>query len=387
MQPHKTFCVLPHIGMNVHTDGGLSPCCYFDRHPQNVTHQFHNYTNWRENAMAELASNLDNGVRDPRCARCWDLEDNGVASHRQRWNTNYPDLQPDPGPRPLRSLKMLHLDLDNYCNLRCIMCHPKVSSSIESEYRANEQAYHEFIEPYRPVSGPWHGTDQFEQLLGEIDQVDHLILTGGEPLINPTVLRLLNKINLDQCHLIVTTNAALVRPQVYDLLSRAGSSTVTVSLEGVGAHNDYLRYGSDWATVERNIEWLAQLPNWRWVPININHTLQASSAWALPPLLDWCIDKKHVFNINTLTWPHYLSIECLSDQKRQHLIDQLRSRQPIIEYTFGKLGQQNHWLANAIKQLEQARHDLKREQQFYAYVAMLDRIRGTSWQDLFTGIS
>lgn len=382
MTSSNTFCVLPHVGINVHVDGGLTPCCYFDRDPSKITHKFQDYAYWRRETLTGLKHNLDNGIRDERCQRCWQLEDNGVMSHRQRWNKTYADvIQQD--LKPLESLRLLHLDFDNYCNLRCIMCHPKVSSSIESEYRANADRYHAFIKPYRAEPGPWHGNDQFEVFLSEIDQVDTLILTGGEPLINPTVIRLLNKLNLERCHVIVTTNASVIKPKVYDLLARALTSTITVSLEGIGVHNDYLRYGSDWSSVESNIEWLARLPNWRWVPMNINHTLQASSAWALPALLDWCIEKKHVFNINILTWPPYLSVKSLSDQRRQGLIDQLQDRLQAVADTWGAQSQQRHWVTNAIMELQQARHDPALEKQFFEYLQMLDSIRGTDFHKTF----
>lgn len=382
----KTFCSLPFMAMNVHIDGGLAACCYQSH--DDVTHRFRDYQTWRAVGMFDLKKNLIQGTRDPACRRCWDLEDNGVRSYRQQWNDNlatWIDQQDQWSAETVLDLRMLHLDFDNFCNLRCIMCHPQVSSSLESEYRLHKAEYQPFIgQPILPT-GPWHEDQKFEELLHTIKQVDTLIVTGGEPLINPKVLRLIRALNPEQLNLIVTTNGTQIRPEVYELLRGLRSCSITVSLEGVGAHNDYLRYGSDWSELESNIKWLSALGNHRWIPMNINHTLQMTSCWSLPPLVDWCVENRYDFCINILTWPEYLSLECMTDRQRLRLIADLEARLPAVQAAFGD-GNSLKWMQGAIEQLHTVKHDTDRRARFISYVAMLDSIRGTDFHKTFGSI-
>lgn len=379
-RPSNTFCVLPFVGMNVHIDGGLAPCCYQSH--DDVTHRFDHYPEWRTQGLVNLKKNLLAGEKDPRCTRCWDLENNGVKSYRQQWNDIYKNLNIQDQADQSHDLRFLHLDFDNFCNLRCIMCHPTVSSSIEAEYKMHKEAYAPFVSEPKLMPAPWHATERWEELLTNIKSVDNLILTGGEPLINPMALRLLRALDLSQVNLIVTTNATQIRSEVYDLLASARSCQITVSLEGMGAHNEYLRYGSDWKVLEKNIAWLSGLPNYRWLKMNINHTLQATSAWALMPLIRWCMENQYNFNINTLDFPPYLTLAAIPDDLRHKLIDDLVAIRPQIVETYTK-SQESLWIDNAISELRRASYVQSSEQRFRSYVAMLDSIRGTDFAKTF----
>lgn len=380
MTPKDTRCVLPYLAMNVHINGGLAPCCY--QNHNDVTHKFDQHVDWRGQGLRSLKQNLAQGIRDARCQRCWDLEDNGVTSYRQQWNHTYADQQIDwQDFEKSHDLRLLHLDFDSLCNLRCIMCHPSVSSSLETEYRLHAQDYEPFTGFIKLQKQPWHENDLFDKFMQTLEHVDTLVLTGGEPLMNPKISRLLQTLDLSRINLIITTNGTQLRQETYDLLAKAKTSSITVSLEGVRQHNDYLRHGSEWDTITHNIDRLCQLSNWRWTPITVNHTLQATSAWSLPPLLDWLIDRRYLFNINILSWPPYLGLSCLSDDDRMALIDQLKQKRPLIEQTFGH--PQNHWVLNAIAELEKTNHDPVLSNKFRSYINMLDRIRGTDFQSVF----
>jgi hypothetical protein len=262
------------------------------------------------------------------------------------------------------------------------MCHPQVSSSIESEYRLHQTLYEPFIGKPPLLDSPWHTDSQFEQLIHSLDTVDTLIVTGGEPLINPKVIKLIQSLHPQKLNLIVTTNGTQIKPDVYKLLQNLRSCSITVSLEGVGAHNEYLRYGSHWIEQEKNIKWLSQLPNARWIPMLINHTLQMTSCWSLPALIDWCVENNYDFSINRLTWPTYLSLECMTDFQREKLINDLAQRIMSVRQTFGD-GNTLSWLKGTIECLENVKHDAQRADQFRRYVKMLDTIRGTSFDDVF----
>jgi sulfatase maturation enzyme AslB (radical SAM superfamily) len=68
------------------------------------------------------------------------------------------------------------------------------------------------------------------------------------------------------------TNATLLKDSVYDLLSKFKQLDVMVSIEGIGGHNDYVRYGSKWEIIDANIQRLNTLNNIEY--FNIGYILQ-----------------------------------------------------------------------------------------------------------------
>lgn len=389
MANKDTFCSLPFVGMNVHLNGGLAVCCMQDHN--NVTHHFNQYPDWRDQGLINLKNDLISGIKNSRCNRCWELEDQGVVSYRQRWNDVYaghPSFNLQPGDAiELYDLKFLHLDFDSFCNLKCIMCHPTVSSSISAEYLSNKDQFLPFHGHVTIDQTKWHESSQFEDFLTKISSIETLILTGGEPLINPTILRLLRSLpNLNEVNLIITTNATVIKDEMFDLLNQAKSTAITVSIEGIGLHNDYVRYGSNWTDMDLNIKKLATLGNTRWVPIVINHVLQHTSIHTLESVVEYCLDNKYEININKLTFPAWLSIAGAPVEKRKPLIDKLtilheqattRARYPTSVKS---------WISSAITELNHTPYDSEVEQKFWQYIETIDNIRGTNYQKTFLSV-
>lgn len=388
MDRKETFCILPFVGMNVHINGGLTPCCYQDRGKQ-VTHRFEDYDQWRTHGLRDLKRDLLTGVKNPQCQRCWDEESAGSISYRKQYNKHYGDHPSwninvdEPGWEDLvYDFRMLHLEFDSLCNLRCIMCHPTVSTSLETEYKLNAEQYQPFTGVINFEKVKWTETQQFESLLSALSNVDTLMVTGGEPLTNPTFIRLLKSFpNLEELNISVTTNATVVRDEVYDLLARAKTSSITVSLEGIGAHNDYLRHGSDWATVDANIQRLSQLPNYRWVKIGIATVLQYTSWQSLPPLIDYCVERGYDLRINPLHFPRYLTVDAMTDAERQRLIADLRKK--FKGLVISRREPRGKQITYAIETLLKSQPDSQSRDKFFSYVEMLDSIRGTRFHDVF----
>jgi molybdenum cofactor biosynthesis enzyme MoaA len=388
MNRKDTFCILPFVGMNVHINGGLTPCCYQDRGPD-VKYRFQDYQQWRQEGLADLKRDLLTGVRNSQCRRCWDEEDAGADSYRQQHNKQYPNHPAwkidvtEPGWENLiYDFRMLHLEFDSLCNLRCIMCHPTVSTSLETEYKLNADRYQPFTGILNFEKIKWTETEQFEKLLSALQNVDTLMVTGGEPLTNPTFIRLLKSFpNLEELNISVTTNATVIKDDVYELLSRAKTSSITVSLEGIGAHNDYLRHGSDWDTVDANIQKLAQLPNWRWIPINIATVLQYTSLWSLSPLIDYCVERGYNLRINHLHHPDYLTLSCMEDKERKRFVAQLRKK--FKGLYISRREPRGKQITYAIDTLLNTEFNAKSREKFFSYVGMLDSVRGTKFHEIF----
>ena len=376
-----TFCILPFVGMNVHIDGGLAPCCMQDHN--NISHRFDAWQDWRDSGLFQLKSDLLNGVRNPRCQRCWNQEDLGVASYRQSWNHNlglHPIFQPEADPWHDYDLEFLHLDFDSFCNLRCIMCHPTVSSSLAAEYQANPDRWQEFFGQVKIEKTKWHESVEFDDFVEKIHNIKTLILTGGEPLINPRVIELLQALPIERINLIITTNATVIKPAVLDLLSRARQLGVTISLEGTQAHNDYLRFGSSWCDIDANVKELAKLKNCPVVVIN--HVLQHSSIHTLPAVVEYALINQYQITIHKLTFPPWLSIAGVPMEKRQGLLDQLRQqidRSQLARYPKSF----RSWLESAVKETQTTSYDLTLKEKFDSYINTIDEIRGTSYQKTF----
>lgn len=381
MNQSDTFCVLPFVAMHVSAQGGLRPCCMYDY--QAITYKFGDFPAWRDQGLAELKRNLLAGVKDPRCGVCWQHEEAGAPSHRQRHNKIFHRdlveiLQDSTGSRDLR---MVHLDFDNLCNLKCIMCSPLFSSSIQTEIWANQEAWQLFQPVFVKETQPWHEHPLFERLMQQMDSVEEIFITGGEPLMNPGTLRMLDTVDLSRKTLTVTTNGTHVNDRVMDLLSRAGQLHVMISLEGVGAHNDYVRYGSDWNEIQKNITRLQTLTNWKYDGIGINHTLQVTSAWALPDLVQWCLERRLGMTINPLVNPRQLNCTGMQDAWRHHLIDRL------VVLSDSDLAQDSKtlpWIQSTVHYLRQLQYDPVIGKKFLDYMIMLDGIRGTDFHATFS---
>lgn len=378
MNRTDTFCVLPFVAMHVSAPGSLRPCCMFDY--ESITHDFSQYPDWRDQGLQDLKHNLTSGVRDPRCRVCWQHEDSGAPSHRQRHNELFHrDLQRIlKDPALAHELKMLHLDFDNLCNLKCIMCTPMFSSSLQTEIWANRTQWEPW-QSYNPrPSTPWHEHPLFNQLIAQMSTVEEIFITGGEPLMNPGTLRMLEQVDLANKTLTVTTNGTQVNDKVMELLSRAGQLHVMISLEGIGPQNDYVRSGSDWHQIKDNIARLRTLKNFKYEDVGVNHTLQITSAWTLVPLVRWCLDQGIGMTINPLINPKQLHPSGMLDSWRERLIQGLGELTPLAQSN-----KSLPWIQSTIHYLRSVEHDPAITERFYSFVSMLDTIRGTNFNEIF----
>lgn len=382
MEPSQTFCILPFVAMHVNPSGGLRPCCMFDN--QAIREQFSDYPQWRQQGLTELKANLMSGTRDPRCQVCWQQEDSGAPSHRQRHNEIYQqDVAAISRTRDLAQigpLRMLHLDFDNLCNLRCIMCSPTLSSSLQSEIASHREVWQVWQPHVARPSQPWHESERFAQLLSEMHTVEEIFVTGGEPLMNPGMLRMIDTVDMSEKILTVTTNGTRVNDHLLELLSRPRQLHVMISLEGVGAHNDYIRAGSDWNEIQHNIARLQTLANWRYDGLGINHTLQITSAWTLPGLIEWCLERDLGLTINPLINPGQLHVSGMRDEWRMNLLDQLRD---IRDRPHTRASKSCTWIDSTINYLQDIQHDPAVTDSFLAYMDMLDQIRHTDFRATF----
>ena len=430
MTQSATFCASPWVGLQVNTNGTLMPCCEFKQANSGFGkfYTFREYDQWHANVMLPLKQDLLNGTKSPGCSNCWDRESvnlsTGHAANSLRTSINSMFADIDPDLNSTQSPKSLTVMFGNFCNLRCIQCAPVCSSSHQTEQRLNRVKFQELglYQVDEHAEKKWWQTTEFVDFLNKVSQdVQHVFLHGGEPLITPEAVAFLKGIpNPGDIELSLTTNATVLTDEMYELLKKFKQLTVVVSLEGVGSHNDYLRYGSDWHTIVDNIHRLQTLQNLAHNKVVINHTLQYTSQYSLLPLIDFCHANQLVLRIGNLTGADHLSARSMTVQQHQQFVNNLNAskekyRQCVdqidcimyaLKFLSGTAKADNsvamidqlmqsstekyfrcmdsiNAAEYALNFLNAHQHDAELNKKFYKYIHMIDSIRGTNYFDIF----
>lgn len=394
MTQSKTFCIAPFIGLQVSADSTLLPCCEFDHQASGFGKipTFRDYDRWQSVDMHRLRQDLINGVKSPGCHKCWAREEidsydehKDVDSQRITLNGIFQDYinRTEFDPNQIELPRSVTVMFGNFCNLRCIQCGSFCSSSHQAEQLVNKTKFvnADLYTVNESKEKKWWKTTDFDQFLGKINKnINHVFLHGGEPLITPEAVAFLKSIpNPENVIMTLTTNATVLTDEVYKLLGKFKGIGIMVSLEGIGAHNDYLRYGSDWSTIRDNIFKLQQLPNLSYGAIGVNHVLQHTSRHALLPLLEFCDAHNIMLRIGNLRDVPHLNVNGMTKQQHQRFFDDL--------ITARERYKENHMMSKAVVYslnfLSTYQYDAEANEKFYKHMNLNDSIRGTNYFEVF----
>ncbi len=121
---------------------------------------------------------------------------------------------------------VLQWHLGEQCNLKCLHCY---------------QENHKYINlPYDDLVSIY---EQFKELLKKLKMKGHINLTGGEPLCNAHLFKILDLIKKDSdlISFSILTNGTLITPDIAKKIKSYNPYYVQVSLEGGKKTNDYIR--------------------------------------------------------------------------------------------------------------------------------------------------
>jgi hypothetical protein len=218
------------------------------------------------------------------CRKCVAEEESGAESKRlQSLKQDFLIPPEERGARPNGEGKISYLgfEIGNACNLSCIMCHPS-SSSLWN--RDAEAAGYEKSPVFRP---------SLEKLRHLALHVESLELLGGESFLAPQLEELLGIMeaegNPDGTFIKIVTNATVFPSEkIRNMLSRFAQVKIICSVDAIGARNEYIRYPSQWetvnSTVRRYLDWAQGSYN---LSVGINTVVSAFSLGGFGELLDW----------------------------------------------------------------------------------------------------
>lgn len=273
------LCLAPWTNLDIGPQGTIAPCCkFYSSKKYNIqTHSLEDYFN--SDLLTEIKQSMTNDQWHLGCIRCRTEEENGIASMRQlndaRWQQHV-DL----------GISTASVAFGNTCNLKCVTCTSEASSKWYEEYRDIYGVEH------RPVK--FHKKNLVSTIVKHAPNLLHLDIPGGEPLLSGVnEQHEMLKHYIDSGHsqhmsLHYTTNATLwPDASWWELWSHFGQIEIQLSIDGVGARNDYIRFPSQWTDVFQNAACYAQLdlPNFK---LSVSHTVSAYNIFYLDEFVSWC---------------------------------------------------------------------------------------------------
>ena len=106
------------------------------------------------------------------------------------------------------------------------------------------------------------------------------------------------------------TNATIINPNVYEELKRFDTVNMCFSIDGIGKVNDYIRWGSDWQTVETNMLRWAEFVKYK----SVGPTVQVMNILDYDNIVSWA--NKYDFEVfdNMLYNPPYFNLQNAPDE-------------------------------------------------------------------------
>lgn len=262
MNNSPTYCKLAEVALNLDMSGIVSPCSetnYWlegeDRYHINVLKDDLSDV-WKNNQMLEeFKRSHREGERHPNCKHCWDREDLGIKSIRQIFNESLNDVE------PLKTQpKVIILKPGNKCNNACRSCNEHTSSLWYKDawkMRGQDKEFKVWLEHFKPHKTAYKDNQQLiDTFKSWQENMVFWDLYGGEPLIVPLTFDIIDSgidLGVSQNQSIqIHTNGTVYVSELAEKFSKYKQGNFCISIDGLGAQNDYLRTGSQFDKVLEN---------------------------------------------------------------------------------------------------------------------------------------
>ncbi len=240
----KTYCAFPWTNLYIANFNQMMPCCNFTDAFQvstSPTEFFHG------EQMNKIREDMLAGKEIPGCENCYFNERAGVPSERSKANNLF-------GTVTTPQLRMVDIMLDNVCNLKCRMC----NSAYSHRWKSDEIALYG-----RAIDAPKYKKNSYVDDLN-LDNIERIILQGGEPLYSPDFEKVLDKLNeqntLENVELWISTNATIIPSEkVVGYLKRFKFVSISLSLDGYDKLFEYIRKNADFEKVKKVLDFFHSL--------------------------------------------------------------------------------------------------------------------------------
>lgn len=254
---------------------------------------------WNSEYLSYVRDSLITGKELAECSRCYVQEQQGSTSFRQRSNADFGIVT-----QALETPKDWELQITNLCNLKCMMCNEKNSSSLLAE---NVILFKDKDTQKRYT---WNEDSQ-QQVLKLFDTLDSAVLRGGEPFMVPWIKEALQNLTATRAaeiELLFNTNLTKLTDDWIPILSKFKSIKISCSIDAYGSLNHYIRYPSEWSDISKGLSVARKIPN---ANVFLNVCVQNLNILCLHELLTWTDREKLFVVLDVLTDPAEFQIATL----------------------------------------------------------------------------
>ena len=348
----------PFTGLATREDGAIKVCCRSAPIAYSSETSFEEA--WNSDKMKEIRKQVLNDERPDVCKPCFDLEDQGVQSLRQRHIEGViPEARINLYPDALEKLEddysmpfeipTMEIKTNNLCNLRCRMCHPLDSTSwtdwneVEDFYVKEGNFLPKTIKELNLDKSRF--TDGFankdwfwDNLKKNAPYFRRVEFAGGEPLMDPTHYEILDLLAPygDNIEIKYATNGTTLGIKggrtIYDYWPKFKSVAVNVSIDGIHDVYEYIRGNGKFSDVEKNVKTFKNFANVSRVVGAF--TVQANNIMQICDVIDYFLnDMGIVFYSHRVNYPIALSAQTLPTELKYKVVSDLEDmKTKILDY-------------------------------------------------------
>lgn len=401
LEKSETFCMAPWIHLHTTPTGVAAPCCIAE---SCATED--GVGNAREQSLTEIVNgekmnrlrlDMIKGVKNEECIKCYKQEEQGIRSFRQMLIEemepffNEAILSTNLEDGSLLNFKMRYFDIrfSNICNFKCRTCGSSFSTQWEQEDLKNNVWYAKVLPK----------NDNKEFLKDVIDQIDNMktaYFAGGEPLITEEHYILLEEMirsKRTDIKLRYNTNMSNLKFKDKDLISLWKNFTngvdIYASIDHYGERAEFIRHGTNWATVENNFK---TAKNLNFVSIQMNTVLSVFNYLTIDKFYQYLIDKNlytpkdREYTLYNMSTPEHLAAHILPSEYKERGATSINNAIEILE--------KNNFRERQIEQLKNTEKwvwardtwEIQRDK-FREEIKRLDKIRGEDFMKTFPEIA
>ena len=350
------FCSIPFLMAFTDEEGDYSQCNFGVRSDNTLRNTSIN--DWMKGDIMEslrsemVDPNSDHEYVNHYCTKCLNDEKDIHRSRRMIANENYRIAADDedkdnfkiwnsimesatrtaqgkPYEFQDRTLEIQVKSFGIECNLDCHMCH-HFSSSIRTKMAFDEGVWNSVVwgnkeekeNRSRRAMEKKPVDDINKQIVKLAPHINFLKIIGGEPLVMKKHYELLDMLieSGDAKHIKIKyqtngTTTKLGKHNIFKYIPQFKNVLITVSVDGVGRYNDYIRRRSNWKEITKNIHEFSKYKN---VHIELNSVVTFFSVLHLYEMQSFLPQYNH--NWWRIDYPHQMKANNLPQDIKDRLI-------------------------------------------------------------------